>query len=239
MSVIAVYRNDQKHTIQPTGWLHDRTDQALATMQRFRSRFDVALDGLSMLEVEDTVSVGDVVGVVQAAEMVLRIAEEVDGYLVELGDDGRLVGLQSAELVDGVARALDLVVRDYCVPLPCRGRRPTGPRSSRIVEQLADLPAEELRDAGQGGGDPPPARPRSTTTESGVEPRGYRLLYRLPRFSDAIIERIVDRFVNLQQIMRASLTELEQVEGVGQARAHSVKDGLARLAEASIFERYQ
>jgi diadenylate cyclase len=64
-------------------------------------------------------------------------------------------------------------------------------------------------------------------------------LYRLPRFSDVIIERIVDRFVNLQQIMRASLSELEQVEGVGETRAHSVKDGLARLAEASIFERYQ
>ena len=61
MSVIAVYRNDLKHTMQPTGWLHDRTDQALATMQRFRSRFDVAFGNLSILEVEDTVSVGDVV----------------------------------------------------------------------------------------------------------------------------------------------------------------------------------
>ena len=53
-----------------------------------------------------------------------------------------------------------------------------------------------------------------------------------------IIERIVDRFENLQQIMRASFGELEQVEGVGEA-GHSVKEGLARLAEASIFERYQ
>ena len=78
-----------------------------------------------------------------------------------------------------------------------------------------------------------------TDTHSGVEPRGYRLLARLPRFSDAIIERIVDRFVNLQQIMRASLSELEQVEGVGVAKARSVKDGLIRLAETSIFERYQ
>src|SRR3984885_10444942 len=123
MSVIAVYRNDLKHTVQPIGWLHDRTDQALATMQRFRSRFDVALSGLSILEVEDTVSVGDVVGVVQAAEMVLRIGEEVDGYLVELGEDGRLVGLQSAELVDGVAPVLDLVVRDYCNLLPAKADR--------------------------------------------------------------------------------------------------------------------
>jgi diadenylate cyclase len=237
MSVIAVYRNDSKHTVQPTGWLHDRTDQALATMQRFRNRFDVALSGLSMLEVEDTVSAGDVVGVVQAAEMVLRIAEEVDGYLVELGEDGRLVGLQSAELVDGVAPALHLVVRDYCGLPPIRGTdRLTV--VDQVVARLADLSSEELRDTDRVA--EIIGLPASISdTDSAVEPRGYRLLYRLPRFSDVIIERIVDRFVNLQQIMRASLMELEQVEGVGQARAHSVKNGLARLVEASIFERYQ
>jgi diadenylate cyclase len=237
MSVIAVYRNDIKHTIQPTGWLHDRTDQALATMQRFRNRFDVALSGLSTLEVEDTVSVGDVVGVVQAAEMVLRIGEEVDGYLVELGDDGRLVGLQCEELVAGVAPALQLVVRDYCChPLTDSVSRPRAVH--QVVDQLARLTSDELADAGRVA-DILGLPALFNDTESGVEPRGYRLLSRLPRFSDTIIERIVDRFLNLQQIMRASLRELEQVEGVGQARAHSVKDGLARLAEASIFERYQ
>jgi diadenylate cyclase len=300
MSVIAVYRNDLKHVVQPIGWLHDRTDQALATMQRFRNRFDVALNGLSTLEIEDTVSVGDVVGVVQAAEMVLRIAEEVDGYLVELGEDGRLVGLQSAELIDGVDPALHLVVRDYCAgegapTPPLASSNSHGPRAAgggvsargagagaataaatgaaanavagaagraagaagslgatkrrakgtdrlelvtTIVGELSDLSADELRD---------PKRVAEVLrlpgklddAHSAIEPRGYRLLYRLPRFSDAIIERIVDRFVNLQQIMRASLNELEQVEGVGAARARSVKDGLARLAEASIFERYQ
>jgi diadenylate cyclase len=261
MSVIAVYRNDFKHVVQPTGWLHDRTDQALATMQRFRNRFDVAVNGLSILEVEDSVSVGDVIGVVQAAEMVLRIAEEVDGYLVELGEDGRLVGLQSAELVDGVAPALHLVVRDYCAgeaapePLVPSSNSHGAPGTSgshklrskstdrlelvnTIVNELSELPSDQLSDPKRvaevlrlpGTFDDP---------HLGIEPRGYRLLYRLPRFSDAIIERIVDRFLNLQQIMRASLSELEQVEGVGEARAHSVKDGLARLAEASIFERYQ
>jgi diadenylate cyclase len=271
--VIAVYRNDQKHVVQPTGWLHDRTDQALATMQRFRNRFDIALNGLSILEIEDTVSVGDVVGVVQAAEMVLRIAEEVDGYLVELGEDGRLVGLQSAELVDGVAPALHLVVRDYCAdggpPAPpiqsSNSHGPPGGRTAAnrtgsagsadghahrsktserlelvhaIVGELSELPGDELQDPKRVA---EVLRLQGTLDDahSGIEPRGYRLLYRLPRFSDAIIERIVDRFVNLQQIMRASLDELEQVEGVGEARAHSVKDGLARLAEASIFERYQ
>jgi len=237
MSVIAVYRNDLKHTVQPTGWLHDRTDQALATMQRFRSRFDVALGNLSILEVEDTVSVGDVIHVIQTAEMVLRIGEEVDGYLVELGEDGRLVSLQSAELSDGVARALDLVIRDYAVMT----RDESSDRAAFeewVVQQLADLTSDELRS---------PTRVAAilrlpaalNDTESGIEPRGYRLLHHLPRLSEVIIERVVDRFENLQHIMRASIDELEMVEGVGQARATSVKEGLARLAEASIFERYQ
>jgi diadenylate cyclase len=109
---------------------------------------------------------------------------------------------------------------------------------NKIVDELSELPSDELSD---------PKRVAEVLrlpgtfddAHSGIEPRGYRLLYRLPRFSDAIIERIVDRFHNLQQIMRASLSELEKVEGVGEARAHSVKNGLARLAEASIFERYQ
>ena len=141
------------------------------------------------------------------------------------------------------APTLHLVVRDYCAADPSANS--TDSKNSdridlvnRIVEELAEMPSDELRD---------PKRVAEVLrlpgtlddAHSGVEPRGYRVLYRLPRFSDAIIERIVGRFVNLQQIMRASLSELEQVEGVGEARARSVKDGLARLAEASIFERYQ
>jgi diadenylate cyclase len=237
MSIITIYCGEAKHTVQPTGWLHDRTDQALATMQRFRTRFDVALGNLSILEVEDTVSVGDVVSVVQAAEMLLRIAEEVDSYVAELGDDGRLVGLQSAELMDGVAEALHLVVRDYCV-LDAGEDADRPAALARMVDELAGLPSDDLRDSLR------VARvlrlPGSLhDVDSATEPRGYRLLSRLPRFSDTIIERIVGRFSGLQQIMRASVSELEQVEGVGPTRANSIKDGLSRLAEASIFERYQ
>jgi len=237
MSVIAVYRNDQKHTLQPISWLRDRADQALATLERFRSRYDVALNGLSTLEVEDTVSVGDVAAVLQSAEMVVRIADEVAGYLVELGDDGRMVRLQLAEMMDGVAESMRLVVRDYLRHgSPLAGQR--GSMVDQAVARLAALSSDELVDLG-GVADVLALPASLSDVHSGVEPRGYRLLHRLPRLSDTIIERIVERFVNLQQIMRASLGELEQVEGVGVAKARSVKEGMARLAESSIFERYQ
>jgi diadenylate cyclase len=237
MSLIAVYRNDQKHTLQPIGWLVDRADQGLATLQRFRVRFDVALTTLSTLEVEDTVSVHDVVAVLQSAEMVSRIAKEVSGYLVELGDDGRLVQLQLAELVESVAPTLRLVLRDY-LRQASDGSTVREPAVDRAVHQLNQLSADALVDV-RTVAEVLSLPAALADQHAGVEPRGYRLLHRLPRFSDVIIERIVDRFLNLQQIMRASLSDLEKVEGVGVAKARSVKDGLARLAEASILERYQ
>ena len=230
--------------------------QALSTLQRFKTRFDLALATLSTLEVEDTVSVRDVVAVLQPGEMVVRIAEEIEGYLVELGDDGRLIRLQLEELEAGVPESLRLVVRDYVVdhaPRPdAVGRRQAGPtgrqggrRGGRVLvggpralEALHGLSADALST---------PAKVAATlglgsdelSLDAGVEARGYRLLSRLPRVSDAIIERIVDRSSPCPQIMQASLGDLEKVGGVGGAKARSVKDGLARMVEASIFERYE
>ena len=113
MATIAVYRNDRKHTTQSAGWLIDRSSQALSTLQRFRSRYDDALSTLTRLEMEDSVSVRDVVSVLQPGEMVRRIAEEIEGHLVELGSDGRLIHLQTEELRSGVPESLALVLRDY------------------------------------------------------------------------------------------------------------------------------
>ena len=132
MATIAVYRNDLKHTSQSSGWLIDRSSQALATQQRFRVRFDDALTQLTRLEMEDTVSVRDVVAVLQPGEMVRRIAEEVGEHLVELGVDGRLIHLQTEELSAGVSEVLTTSCattranpRSRSATLP--GRRPHGP----------------------------------------------------------------------------------------------------------------
>jgi diadenylate cyclase len=72
-----------------------------------------------------------------------------------------------------------------------------------------------------------------------LAPKGYRLLHRLPQLSDTLIERLVSRFGSLPEILSASAAELESVEGIGTATARHVRDGLARLVEASIFERYE
>jgi diadenylate cyclase len=261
MATITVYRGGARHTLQQPGRLIDRAGQAIAAVQRFKSRYDVALALLSTLEVEDTVSVNDVVAVLQPGEMVVRFTDEVEGYLVELGEDGRLIRLQIEELEAGVEETLRLVALDYVVA-PRRvaspignGTRPSGDgqappghrdehvrmlkaRADAALAALHGLDHEDLLGrtavAGVLGFAPSPG-----VLDLPVEARGYRLLHRLPRVSDAIIERIVERFVTLPQIMQASLADLEKVGGVGDAKARTVKDGLSRMVEASILERYE
>jgi diadenylate cyclase len=224
MATIAVYRNDLKHTSQSSGWLIDRSSQALATQQRFRVRFDDALTQLTRLEMEDTVSVRDVVAVLQPGEMVRRIAEEVGEHLVELGADGRLIHLQTEELSAGVSEVLTLVLRDYAGE--------TG------LTDLRELPADALMDLPQVVailGLPAP----DDQLHAEMAPRGYRLLHRLPQLSPPLVESLVQRFGTLPEIMSATVAELESVEGIDTAAARLVRDGLARMVEASIFERYE
>ena len=87
---------------------------------------------------------------------------------------------------------------------------------------------------------PPRIGASAAELHSELAPHGYRLLHRLPQqLSETIIDRLVDRFGSLPEILSASAAELESVEGIGAATARHIRDGLARLVEASIFERYE
>src|SRR5580704_6593096 len=113
MSVITLYRGDAKHALDSVARLLGRANQALSTLERYRDRLDAVTSSLSALEVEDLVTPRDVVTVLQRAEMVRRIAEEIEGYIVELGADGRLARLQLDELLAGVEDERRDVTRDY------------------------------------------------------------------------------------------------------------------------------
>lgn len=228
MGVVTVYRNDAKHVLQSAAHMHERVGHALQTLQRFRQRFDLAITALSALEIEDTVTVRDVAAVLQPAELVMRIAADIDESLVELGEEGLMLRLQLEELTDGVDEVRQLVARDYLQ---------NAPGADAVFASLAKLSTTELSDprrVGQALGLPE----TRSELDASLEPRGYRLLSRLPRFPEILVERIVEHFSGLQKIMRASVADLEAVDGVGETRARSLKDGLARQAEASILDRY-
>jgi diadenylate cyclase len=238
MNLITVYRHGESHVFQRVGRVMDRATQGLQSLQRFRERFDAALTALTSLEIEDTVTVRDVIAVLQPAELLVRIAAETAGRLVELGDDGQLLRLQLEEVTEGVWEVRSLVLKDYlCVGLPGTDGKIDSSRHDHALEAMARLGFEDLLEAHQVG-TAIGLLPRDEYLDASVDARGYRLLHKLPRLPPALLDRIVEHFSSLQRIMRASAGDLEKVEGVGEARAKSVKEGLARLAETSILDRY-
>jgi diadenylate cyclase len=230
MTTIAVYRDDSKHPLEPVARLLGRANQAIQTLERYRDRLDTVSASLSALEVEDLVTVRDVITVVQRIEMVRRIAEEIDRYIVELGVDGRLILLQLEELMAGVHDDRRQLIRDYVT-------------ENRIwsvddaVQALSLLSTDDLLDPKVVAHDLHfPGR--GEDIDLGLQPRGYRILSRVPRLPDAVAQRIIERFETLQKLMRATAEDLTSVPGVDGFRARAIKDGLDRLTESSILDRY-
>jgi len=231
MRIIGLYVNGQRHVLDDSAAILSKANQALATLERYKLRLDEVSGTLSALEIEDLVTVRDAVAVVQRLEMVRRIADEIAGYVVELGTDGRLLALQLEELMAGVEADRTLVIRDYLPPA----------RKSRTAEDALDeldaLSATELIDliaVAKALGYPG----SSDALEAAVSPRGFRLLAKVPRLPGTVVDRLVDHFGSLQRLLGATVEDLQAVDGVGDARARGVREGLSRLAEASILERY-
>jgi len=229
MRIIALYVGESRHVLENADAILSRANQALATLERYKARLDEVSGTLSALEIEDLVTVRDVCVVVQRQEMVRRISEEIAGYVVELGTDGRLLSLQLDELTGGIGSDSELVIRDYLDAARRDGEA--------IQASLAALDSTELLDLG--------LIARELGLPSGVEmldaatgPRGYRLLSKVPRLPATIVDRLVGHFSGLQKLLAANIDDLMAVDGVGEQRARAVREGLSRLAESSILERY-
>lgn len=231
MRIISLYLFNRRYVLESSGELLTRANQAIATLERYKSRLDEVSNTLSALEIEDLVTVRDATAVSQRIEMVRRIADEIEGYVVELGTDGRLLRLQLEELISGVESDRELIARDY-------NPSARGKSDEEIMAELDSLSSIELLDLGL------VARAIGFASgpellDSPVTPRGYRLLARVPRLPTSVIEGIVERFGDLQKLLAATVEDLQTVDGVGEARARGVREAISRLADASIIDRYQ
>ena len=212
MRIIALFIDDARFVLEDSAAVLSHASQALATLERYKRRLDEVSGALSALEIEDLATVRDVTAVAQRLEMIRRIAAEIEGYMVELGTDGKLLALHLDELVAGTGQERVMLARDY-VPAPPQARADA---AAAALSRLEDLPLDDL-----------------------VSPHGYRLLARIPRIPPPVVASLIEHFGGLQKLLAAGVEDLNQVEGVGADHARSVREGLSRIAEASIhLERY-
>jgi diadenylate cyclase len=212
--VVSLYVDGAKYILEEIPAVLAKANQALATLDKYRSRLDQVSTRLTALEFEGGVTLHDVLTVLQRAELVTRMAVEIERYIVELGTEGRLIEMQLEETMVGVASD-----------------------KAALLDGIARLPHQDLLDFGRlaeiSGYDR-----KVNTLDYPVSPRGYRILGRIPRLPKLVVQNIVREFRGLDEILAATDPELESVDGVGEIRAKDIREGLRRLQEINLVDRY-
>ncbi len=219
-SVITLYKGYDRYYLRDSATILSRANQALQTLEKYKNVLDSALNNLSINEFHDIVTLEHVAVVVQRTEMVMRIVDEIRRYIIELGNEGRLVSMQLEELVGNTEKEGLLVIEDYMFP----DRNMEVEEVAGLVRALSN---EELMDInhickalGYHGG--------VSALDLNLTPRGYRIMSKLPKLPMNIIRNLTEKFVNLQGVLKASIEELDDVDGIGEVRARAIKEGLRR-----------
>jgi len=226
---VTVFVGDLRYQLGEISDTLARTNQALGTLETYRTRLDQGLTRLTALEFQSAVVLDDVLVVLQRAEMTTRMAEEIERNCVELGEEGRLIRMQLDELMEDVPREKAAVVYDY-------ERSGDRAASSTGLDRLSQLEYSRLLEFEElarllGYEDTNPL-------DHTVQPRGYRVLQRIPRLPDSVVRHVVRDFESLDAVVRASHRDLEAVDGVGSVRAREIREGLRRLQEHNLVDRY-
>lgn len=229
-NVITLYQGTFRYSLKDIGVILTKANQAIQTLEKYKAVLDQALTNLSALEFEELVTLQEVTMVLQRFEMVLRIKAEIRRYIMELGTEGRLISMQLDELVSRVDEEAYLLVKDYA--LLSEEQTP-----HQVLIQVHDLSSEELLDGStlaKALGYPPTAN----LTDDAVSSRGYRVLNKITRLPQPVIENLVEHFETLSNVLSASIDHLDEVEGIGAVRARTIQDGLKRIQEQVFIDRH-
>ncbi|MFQ6067441.1 MAG: DNA integrity scanning diadenylate cyclase DisA, partial [bacterium] len=159
---ISLYQGNMKYVLKTMPELISKANQALQTLEGYRATFNEVLTQLELLEFQDEVRLLDVVKAIQRGQIIAKIKEEIERYVVELGEEARLIEMQLKEIIGNALDENLRIIRDYAKK-----------DYEQAFMQLEDISIEELLDLANiinalGYGT------SSENLDLSVFPRGYR-----------------------------------------------------------------
>lgn len=226
-NVITIFKGELRYVLQEGSKVIAKANQALQTAEKYKKVFDDKLSLLNEYEFNDIVTLQNVIVCIQRAEMVLKVVDEVKRSIYELGEEGRLFQMQVDELFGNLAIEESLIIKDYII---------SKKRSiEKVLEYINDMEHEDLmkpqliaRLLGY--------KDLDNYEDVNVSTRGYRILNKIPRMPNNIVDNLVKSFKSFQNITQADIPELDDVEGIGEIRAKAIKRSLKRMQEQFIFD---
>lgn len=215
---ITVYFEDQRYILREISTIMSKVNQALLIMEQYRGNYDEDLQELTILELDGNVLPYHVVNPITTIGQMLTLKDEIDRMFLELGEEKTLPGRQLDNMISGIEEDLEFIIKDFC--RDCEGN--VDDLKEQIIEICSDTP-------------PPTKRLMSILgyeeehLDEFLSSRGYRILHKIPRLPHVVIERIVEKFGTLENILQAHRNELQDVKGVAETRSNTIKAGLQRL----------
>ena len=224
--IITIYEKNFRYVLEDTSRVTSKSNQALQTVEKYRKVFDNKISILTEYEFNDITTLNMVIESIQRVEMLMKIADEVQKSIFELGTEGRLLKMQLNELTDGVEQEEHLLIKDYVVEKS----------EEEAFKQIRSLSYEDLTKqqiiANLLG-----IKEDDNYSEVTVYTRGYRILNKVPRMPNNIVENVVNKFKSFQNLLSADINELDEVDGIGEVRAKTIVQSLKRMQEQFVFDR--
>lgn len=219
-NVISLYYNNYVYIINDINFLITRVNQALNTLEKYRQNFDKMLLNIDLLEIENRVTLIDVVEIINKGVEILKIRDEIEPYVIELGVEGRLASMQLEEIVVDVEEILQNLILDYY-----KTDLEDEEKAIQIIETLKGYkegrPITTARLLGYDD-----AANVSQLNDYTVQSRGYRLLRSVAKIPMTITHNVVKAFGNVFSLSNADFSALKEVEGIGEKRAAAIIDSI-------------
>lgn len=225
-NVITIFKGDIRYVLEDTSKIVTKANQALQILEKYKNVLDAKISILNEYEFNDTVTLDIVVSCIERTEHVMKIKEEIDRAIYELGVDGRLLKMQLEELIGGLEEEELLIIKDYITP----NRRKDEKKILQEIKKVDTINKnmEIAKILGYQNVD--------DYEDLAVYPKGYRILSKIPRVPGNIVINLVKSFKSFQHIVMASKEELDTVEGIGEIRAKHIRHSLKRMQEQYMFD---
>ncbi len=223
--VVSLYQGPHGPLVlEDIGVVLSKANSAIATLEKFTRSLREEARLLTMHEYDGAVTLREVVGAVSTFEYSVRIADEIEAYVRELGEEGRLIQMQLEQAFHNVPDQYEALLKDY-VSDEVDYKEVRADLRKFSSEQLSDS-TEIMRLLGYGS--------VGQIEDFFVRPRGYRQLVRVPRLPRKVADNLVREFGSLEGLLDATEEELDEVEGVGLARARAIRRGLKRQRDLEL-----
>lgn len=218
---ISLYYGDVKYTLKTIGSLMTRLQSVLDSISEQKKIFENLLGYLNIMEFTGLTTPSNISSSIQKAELIIRGNNIAKRFLNELGSEGHLLDLRLKEIMKNVERNSEMIIRDY----------KRDKNYITIRKEIAKLNHTSLLDAEN------ISKIFGFKTDENLEPKGYRMLSKIPELDSKQIVYIIKKHQTLKEILNMTTEDFKKIPGINEKKAQEIKKKLMKQKDSAMISQ--